>query len=63
MAKIRRCFSYKCEKGHVMTKWFPLGTRVDDFDEATCAQCLKTGDVGIAYVVFTEAKAEDHSNG
>lgn len=63
MAKIRRLFSYKCEKGHAMSKWFPLGTRVSDHDETTCAECLKINEVRPAYVVFAEAKAEDRSNG
>ena len=62
MAKTRRLFSYKCKNGHVMHKWFPLGTRIDDHDETKCATCSKAGDVRTAYVVFAEAKAEEPGN-
>jgi hypothetical protein len=35
-----------------MTKSFPLGTRIDDYDETTCAVCLDKGEVKPMYIVF-----------
>jgi len=52
MGATRSVFKYKCEAGHLMTKSFPLGTRIDDYDETTCAVCLDKGEVKPMYIVF-----------
>ena len=52
MGATRSLFKYKCLRGHVTTKAFALGTRIDDYDEVTCPTCLKQGDMELAYIVF-----------
>ena len=52
MGATRGLFKYKCEKGHVTTKSYPLGTRIDDYDETTCKECLGRGELKTAYIVF-----------
>jgi hypothetical protein len=52
MGATRSVFKYKCAAGHLMTKVLPLGTRVDDYDETTCKDCLDQGEVKPAYIVF-----------
>lgn len=54
MSATRRIFSYKCKKGHLTTKTFPLGTRFDDNDETECAECLKQDVLETAYLVYAE---------
>jgi len=54
MGATRRLLTYKCEKGHVMKKTFSLGTRFDDVDETTCAECLAVSEVKKAYLIFAE---------
>ena len=34
------------------TKSFPLGTRIDDYDETTCKECLDKQELKAAYIVF-----------
>jgi len=52
MGATRSLFKYKCEKGHLTTKTFPLGTRINDYDETTCKECLDQQEVKTAYIVF-----------
>lgn len=52
MTATRNIFQFKCKQGHLMEKTFALGTRVDDEDETTCAECLTRGIVEPAYVVL-----------
>jgi hypothetical protein len=52
MGATRSLFKYKCVSGHVTTKVFALGTRINDYDETTCPECLKQGDVKPTYIVF-----------
>jgi hypothetical protein len=52
MGRTRHLFIFKCSKGHETEKIFPLGTRLEDYDETTCAECLKTNVVARAFVVF-----------
>jgi hypothetical protein len=62
MARIYRIFHYKCAKGHLMQDRFPLGTRLDDYNEATCRECLKKSEVMPTYLVWaccTSDKEED----
>lgn len=55
MARVRQLYTYKCSKGHVMKRTFPLGTRIDDEDETTCIECYdKDGKLMTAYVVNVE---------
>lgn len=55
MAATQRLFIYKCIKGHVTQKLFPLGTRFDTSDEITCVQCFDSGEFQKAYLVYAEA--------
>lgn len=55
MAKTMRRFLYKCVKGHVTSKLFPLGTRLDDYDETTCLKCLDNSEVKAAYLISADA--------
>lgn len=55
MGATRNLYTYKCWKGHVTEKSFPLGTRYDDEDELTCLECLKQNEVKTAYLVFATA--------
>jgi hypothetical protein len=54
MAATRQRFTFKCSKGHITEKFFRLGTRIDDYDETTCAECLKSMEVRPAYIVFVD---------
>lgn len=55
MARVRQLYTYKCSKGHVMKREFPLGTRIDDQDETTCVECYDKDHKKVpAYVVFME---------
>ena len=54
MGATGRTFVYKCTKGHVTKKSFPLGTKFDDEDETTCSECLKKSDLKPAYLVWAE---------
>jgi hypothetical protein len=54
MARIRHLFIFKCAKGHVMQKTYPLGTRFDDYDETTCLECLKKIGLRPSYLIFAE---------
>lgn len=47
MGATKSVFKYKCALGHVTTKLYPLGTRIDDYDETSCVECLRP-----AYIVF-----------
>jgi hypothetical protein len=65
MGATRSIFKYKCEKGHLSEKTFPLGTRHDDYDETTCAECLHHNEVNFAYLIFataTSAKEQKHGH-
>jgi hypothetical protein len=55
MGATRRLLTYKCEKGHVMQKTYPLGVRFDDVDETTCSECLAVSEVKKAFLMFAEA--------
>jgi hypothetical protein len=55
MGTTRRRFIYKCEQGHLTTKIFPLGTRLDDEDETTCLECLKVSEVKATYLISADA--------
>lgn len=64
MSRIRRLFTFKCVKGHVMEKTYPIGTRLDDYDETTCTECLNASEVKPAYLVFARDKSEkEQGNG
>lgn len=64
MTATQRRFTYKCEKGHVAQKLFPLGTSFKDNDEIKCPECLKVGKALPAYLVFAAATAtEGKGNG
>lgn len=52
MARTKNLWIFKCAKGHKIETLYPLGTPIEDVDETTCAECLKTGAVERAYVVF-----------
>jgi hypothetical protein len=55
MGATRRLFRYKCVKGHVTEKSFPLGTRFDDYDEIPCPECIKKSAVQTAYLISADA--------
>jgi hypothetical protein len=54
MAGRKQLFKYKCSRDHITTEWFLPGTRLADYDEISCVECAKTGDVQPAYVVSIE---------
>ena len=54
MGATRRRFTFKCIKGHLTQKFFMLGTRIDDYDETTCEECLKSMEVRPAYIVCAD---------
>jgi hypothetical protein len=54
MAGTRRVFVFKCSKGHITEKFFMLGTRIDDYDETTCIECLGAQEVRPAYVISVD---------
>ena len=58
MSGMRQLYTFKCPKGHVTHIMFPSGTKIDDEDETTCAECLKTNAVAAAYVVFVRAETD-----
>lgn len=60
MAATRWIFTFKCERGHIMTHSYPPGTRVSDHDETTCFECLKISEVQKSYVVFVCAEQHNH---
>jgi hypothetical protein len=64
MGTTKQRFIFKCAKGHITQKLFMLGTKIDEYDETTCDECLKSLEVRPAYVVsvdFTSTGAK--SNG
>lgn len=61
MSSTRHLYLFKCPKGHKTEKAYPLGTRLDDIDETTCAECMKNHVVMTAYVVFI-CPLKDKSN-
>lgn len=54
MAATRRMFAYKCSKGHLTSATFPLGTRMDDFDERPCTECIKVDVLETAYLIYVD---------
>lgn len=54
MGKTGNLFTYKCLKGHLTEKTYPLGTRYDDEDETTCLKCLEQQNVTVAYLIFAK---------
>lgn len=54
MGKTRSLFLYKCVRGHLTEKTFPLGTRYDEYDETTCLKCLEQHDVKAAYLIYAK---------
>jgi hypothetical protein len=58
MGATKRTFQYKCARGHIMEKVFPLGTRFDDYDETTCPECLKTLDVKPTYLISADTVSD-----
>jgi hypothetical protein len=56
MSGIKHLYTFKCQKGHVIVKMFPPGTRLDEHDEETCAECLKANELKTAYVIYVEPK-------
>lgn len=54
MGKTRSLFIYKCARGHVTERTFPLRTKYDGEDETTCMTCLDSGDLNTAYLVWAE---------
>jgi hypothetical protein len=64
MGKTRSLFIYKCTRGHVTERTFPLGTKYDGEDETTCMPCLDSGDLNTAYLVWAEpTSAREKRNG
>ena len=64
MGATKRRFTFKCSKGHLTQKLFMLGTRIDDYDETTCVECLKSLEVRPAYIVFADFTSDGaKSNG
>jgi hypothetical protein len=55
MRGIRKLFTYKCPKGHVTHVMFNPGIKIEDEDETTCSECLKTNVLEHAYVVFVRS--------
>lgn len=56
-------YTFKCDRGHVTERVFPPGTRVDDNDETTCDECLKSSVVATAYVVWIHSQTKGQPNG
>jgi hypothetical protein len=63
MKRAAHFFTFKCVKGHITEKEFPLGTRLEGRDEIPCEACLMADEVETAYVVFISAQSSgDVSN-
>jgi hypothetical protein len=63
MAATRNLYLFKCPKGHQTEATYPLGARIEDIDETTCAECLKTGVLTTAYIVFICPTPKGRTNG
>jgi hypothetical protein len=65
MGRPRRVFTFRCGKGHQFDRPFPLNVKLEDEDETTCEECLKTQVLETAYVVdirFEEERRRERRN-
>ncbi len=63
MPATRRRFTFKCAKGHLTQKLFMLGVSIEDYDETTCEECLKSMEVRPAYIIGADFTSGARSNG